>query len=132
MSTASPSGGDAASDLPAEFPPPPAADDGVFVRVECPECEAPEVYLKCDQCGRQALFALSARGVTCRCGAQYSHASCSCGAQVAPTHLVAVPFDEGPLVASEMEVDPVRAAVAVLALLAIAAGGIAALIWGLG
>lgn len=101
------------------------------MRVDCPSCSARDVFLKCDQCGRQALFALSPEGVTCRCGASYSHASCSCGAQVPPEHLVAVPFDQGPLVASEMEVDPVRAGLMVLALLAVAGGGIAALVWGL-
>jgi ribosomal protein S27E len=83
-------------------------DDGVFVRVGCPSCGRDDIFLKCDQCGRQSLFALSAEGVACSCGATYGHALCSCGEQVGPEHLVAVPFEEGPLVASEVELDPKR------------------------
>jgi len=118
--------------LPTRNPPaPPTADDGVFVRVDCPECAKPDVYLKCDQCGRQALFHMTDAGVRCECGATYSHASCSCGAQVPPERLVAVPFDEGPLVASEMEIDPTRAIVAVGLVGAVLAAGAAGLWWAL-
>jgi len=104
-----------------------ASDDGVFVRVACPSCGRDDVFLKCDQCGRQSLFALDAQGVRCRCEATYSHALCSCGEQVPPEHLVAVPFEEGPLVASEVELDPTRlvlVAVAGLGLIGLLGGGL--------
>lgn len=80
---------------------------GMFVRVAC-TCGRPDVYLKCDQCGRQALFSVDEAGVACQCGATYSHAVCACGENVPAAQLVAVPFEEGPLVASELEIDPVR------------------------
>ena len=84
-----------------------SVDGGVFIRVEC-ACGRPEVFLKCERCARQSLFALSSDGVSCACGATYSHGVCACGEEVHPPGLVAVPFEEGPIVASEYEFDPRR------------------------
>lgn len=84
------------------------ADPGVFVKVACPSCGRDDVFLKCDQCGRQSLFSLGAELVTCRCGAEYGHAVCACGERVPAPQLVAVPFEEGPLVPGEVEIDPAR------------------------
>ena len=55
------------------------------------------------------------------CGATYSHGVCACGKEVHPPKLVAVPFADGPMVASEMEVDPVRVGILVGVALAVLA-----------
>lgn len=96
------------------------AGEGVFVRVDC-TCGRADVFLKCDQCGRQALFTVGSEEVTCSCGATYSHGLCPCGKEVHPPKLVAVPFSEGPMVASELEIDPVRVGGLVGLLLAVVA-----------
>lgn len=100
--------------------------DGVFVKVACPACGRDDVYLKCDTCSRQSLFTLGADEVVCQCGATYGHAVCACGERVPAAQLVAVPFEEGPLVASEVELDPTRlvlAGVLGLGLVVALAGG---------
>jgi hypothetical protein len=94
------------------------SDAGVFVRVDC-TCGRRDVFLKCEQCGRQSLFTVESDGVRCQCGASYSHGVCACGEEVRPPKLVAVPFDQGPVVAGEMELDPVRVGGLAVVLLAV-------------
>jgi hypothetical protein len=96
-------------------------NDGVFVRVDC-TCGRKDVFLKCDQCGRQSLFTVDDEGVACQCGARYTHGVCACGQEVHPPKLVAVPFDQGPVVASEMEVDPMRVGAIGVLLVAVLGG----------
>jgi hypothetical protein len=101
-----------------------SSETGTFVRVAC-SCGRTDIYLKCDRCGRQSLFEASEEGVRCQCGATYTHGVCACGKDVGPEGLVAVPFEEGPMVASELELDPKRlVAIVVVVLLVLGAGGL--------
>ncbi|MBN2800046.1 MAG: hypothetical protein JXX28_12955 [Deltaproteobacteria bacterium] len=83
---------------------PSASDEPGFVRVACPTCGSGDVWLRCDQCGVSDNFSLTGEGVRCGCGAAYQHAVCTCGAQVGVDHLLAVPYDKGPLALAQTEV----------------------------
>ncbi len=98
-----------------------ADEPGVFVRVDC-ACGRADVFLKCERCGRQSLFAVVPDGVRCSCGAAYGFGVCACGQQVPPNKLIAVPFEKGPMVWSELELDPVRVGVGAVLLLGAVAG----------
>ncbi len=79
--------------------------DGTFLRVRCDTCGSSDNWTRCERCGRQSLFTLRADGFGCACGADYGHAICACGVSVAPGGLEAVPFEQGPLSWSDLELD---------------------------
>jgi hypothetical protein len=96
-----------------------------FVRVP-PQGVNAETWLQCNACQKRERFWIQEERVHCACGAAYDHAAVE-GGQVAVSELVWVPFDKGPVQLSELEVDW-RRIVALLLVLALAAGGIYALL----
>ena len=97
-------------------------ESGDFVRLDCTACGRRDAFLKCDGCGARDRFTLVEGGVRCRCGASYTHGVCLCGAEVPRGRLIAVPFAEGPVIWSDLEVDPVRMAVLATLLVAVIVG----------
>ena len=94
----------------------PPLDDCGFVRVPSPDGEP--LWMTCEQCGKSDHFWLDG-GVRCRCGARYGFAVRPDGGQVPAAELTQVPFDQGPKHLADLELDPRRAAVAGLILLAL-------------
>lgn len=99
---------------------PPLEDCG-FIRVPA---EGEALWMTCERCGKSDHFWLEGE-VRCRCGARYSHARRPDGSQVPAAELSLVPFKQGPMQLADLELDPVRAAVAAAALL----GGIGLAAW---
>ena len=75
-----------------------------FVRVDCAACKNPDVWFKCDQCGKSDHFLLTDDRATCTCGAIYQSGNCTCGESVPFEGLVFVPFEQGPMALADMEV----------------------------
>ena len=91
-----------------------------FIRVDCAACSAPDVWFKCNQCGKSDYFVLGDGKVTCRCGASYDSGVCTCGATVPFERLHAVSHQEGPLALADLEVAWGRIGLIVLGLLVVA------------
>ncbi len=96
-----------------------------FVRVP-PQGDQPETWLQCNACEKRERFWIEQERVRCSCGAVYDHAAVD-QTRVPVSELTWVPFDKGPVQLSELEVDWRRIAALVL-VLALAAGGIYALV----
>jgi hypothetical protein len=95
---------------------PPPLDACGFIRV--PGLDGAPLWMTCEQCGKSDHFWIDG-AVRCRCGARYGHARRPDGGQVPVDQLTAVPFAEGPKHLADLELDPRRAAVAGLVLLAL-------------
>lgn len=91
-----------------------------FIRVECTACNSPDVWFKCNECGKSDYFTAGETQVSCRCGATYDSGVCTCGATVPFEQLVAVPATEGPLALADLEVAWGRVGLLVLGLVAVA------------
>ncbi len=89
------------SEAPAQTTP--AASRG-FIRVACPACDNPDVWFKCDQCGKSDHFAFDGSTVDCDCGATYTHGQCTCGETAPPDRLRFVDASEGPLALADLEI----------------------------
>jgi hypothetical protein len=75
-----------------------------FIRVDCLACKNPDVWFKCDQCGKSDHFAFDGTTVQCDCGASYSHGQCTCGETAPPDRLRFVDAAEGPLALADLEI----------------------------
>jgi len=78
--------------------------DPGFIRVDCKSCNNPDVWFRCDQCGKSDHFSLGESAVSCDCGASYTAGNCTCGQAVPFEQLVFVPFDKGPVTLADLEV----------------------------
>ncbi|MCB9673968.1 MAG: hypothetical protein H6737_02570 [Alphaproteobacteria bacterium] len=75
-----------------------------FVRVDCQVCKNPDVWFRCNACGRSDHFTVSGGIVRCDCGQTYDRGNCTCGETVPFDGLRFVPFDQGPMALADLEV----------------------------
>lgn len=92
-------------------------DSHGFIRAHCQSCGSEDVWLRCNTCSKSDRFVRTEEAVTCRCGATYAFATCTCGEPVPVEHLEWVHFDQGPASLAEWEWDPRR--IALLGVLAV-------------
>ncbi|MEZ4318515.1 MAG: hypothetical protein R3F61_13465 [Myxococcota bacterium] len=81
-----------------------AAPEPGFIRVDCPSCRNPDVWFRCDECGKSDHFTLTDGVVRCTCGAKYDRGNCTCGQVVPAENLRFVAFDAGPMALADLEV----------------------------
>lgn len=106
---------------------PTTLDDRGFVRVDCAACGRPDVWLRCDACGKSDHFLLEGGVAGCDCGASYAHATCLCGAAVPGDRLRFVAFRDGPMALADLEWDPKRVGLLVMVAVAVVVAVVAAL-----
>ena len=75
-----------------------------FIRVDCQVCKNPDVWFKCNQCGKSDHFTFDGTTVVCSCGATYSHGQCTCGAHAPADSLRFVDAADGPLALADLEI----------------------------
>ena len=95
-----------------------------FVRVDCAACKNPDVWFKCDQCGKSDHFLIADGKATCTCGAVYRSGNCTCGEGVPFENLQFVPFEQGPMALADMEIAWGRVVGLVLVLVLLGAAAI--------
>jgi hypothetical protein len=95
-----------------------------FIHVRCDACNDPNVWLRCDGCGRSTRFVMDAEQVRCDCGQTYGFATCLCSVEVPIAKLEAVDHDKGPAALAEWELDWGRIAGLALAV-SVLAGAVA-------
>lgn len=103
----------------------PDLDQRGFVKVTCPACKAPDVWLRCQGCQKADHFLLEEAGPSCSCGANYTFGTCTCGATVPRDGLAFLAFDDGPRALADMEIAWGR----VIAVLCTAGGAVGLLVW---
>jgi hypothetical protein len=105
-------------------------DDRGFVKVDCPRCANPDVWLKCESCKKADHFLIRAEAdgappvVDCDCSARFTFATCTCGEQVPMARLRFVRWDRGPKQLADLEIAWERIAAIVL-------GGVGVILVGL-
>ena len=81
----------------------PSSEPG-FIRVACTACNNPDVWFKCNGCGKSDRFAMREQQVVCTCGETYASGICTCGQTVPFAQLQRVDFDKGPMALADLEV----------------------------
>ncbi len=95
-----------------------------FIRVDCQTCKNPDVWFKCNGCGKSDHFHVADGAVRCDCGETYDRGNCTCGADVAFENLAFVDAESGPLALADLEIAWGRVAALGLGLLAVVGGAI--------
>jgi hypothetical protein len=100
------------------------SDERGFIRVDCPACKNPDVWFRCNGCGKSDQFLLAGGEVSCACSARYTHGNCTCGATVPVDGLRFVPFEKGPMALADLEIHWGRVAVLGTTVVAVIALGV--------